>query len=284
MIRNLSRMTSIGLLKSNLDANTKMVKEALSDTEKIHKARIHPLNILVALRSYQLGQGRHLTWQPVQGIVDALDKAFYIAFKNVEPTGQNWLLAIDCSGSMEQPIGGYNYNSHKPQSPLDCRTAAAAMSLVTASVESNTEIVGFSDGHGFTVKGNDIRHADWGSGIAPIKISPKSRLSDAVEVMSRFRWGGTDCALPMLYAINKEIHVDTFVVYTDNETWAGKIHPTQALAKYRKEFNPNAKLIVVGMTATEFSIADPNDSGMLDVAGFDTATPQIMSTFSKGEL
>jgi 60 kDa SS-A/Ro ribonucleoprotein len=40
-----------------------------------------------------------------------------------------------------------------------------------------------------------------------------------------------------------------------------------------------AKMIVIGMTATDFSIADGNDGGMLDVCGFDIATPQIMSEF-----
>jgi 60 kDa SS-A/Ro ribonucleoprotein len=36
------------------------------------------------------------------------------------------------------------------------------------------------------------------------------------------------------------------------------------------------------MTATQFSIADPNDNGMLDVVGFDTATPQIIADFIRG--
>ena len=40
-----------------------------------------------------------------------------------------------------------------------------------------------------------------------------------------------------------------------------------------------AKMIVVGMTSNGFSIADPDDAGMLDVVGFDTAVPQIMSDF-----
>ena len=43
--------------------------------------------------------------------------------------------------------------------------------------------------------------------------------------------------------------------------------------------NIPAKLIVVGMMATDFSIADPDDGGMLDVVGFDIATPQIMHDF-----
>jgi 60 kDa SS-A/Ro ribonucleoprotein len=38
------------------------------------------------------------------------------------------------------------------------------------------------------------------------------------------------------------------------------------------------------MTATEFSIADPSDAGMLDVVGFDTATPQLITDFSAGKF
>ena len=38
------------------------------------------------------------------------------------------------------------------------------------------------------------------------------------------------------------------------------------------------------MLADEFSIADPNDPGMLDVVGFDTATPQLVSDFARGAL
>ena len=96
--------------------------------------------------------------------------------------------------------------------------------------------------------------------------------------------GGTDCALPMLYATQAEREIDVFEIYTDNETWAGSIHPSQALRQYRQKSGINAKLIVVGMTATEFTIADPNDAGMLDVVGFDTNAPQLMSSFAKGEL
>jgi 60 kDa SS-A/Ro ribonucleoprotein len=39
---------------------------------------------------------------------------------------------------------------------------------------------------------------------------------------------------------------------------------------------------VVGLTATRFSIADPNDPGMLDVAGFDTAVPTLITDFARG--
>ena len=182
--------------------------------------------------------------------------------------------------------------------------------------------------------------------------------------------GGTDCAQPMLYAKRKQLDVDVFIVYTDNETWAGKwvggahtqaytcrkvyasvggaytqvsctcgrgsyisiihvggfmlrweglmhswwegllymggggyiqayqcvrvythafqfsgaIHPSEALKQYWKASGIDAKLIVCGMCANSFSIADPNDAGMLDMAGFDSAAPQVIQNFVAGEI
>lgn len=76
---------------------------------------------------------------------------------------------------------------------------------------------------------------------------------------------------------------DVFIVYTDNDTWCGLVHPAHALRLYRQKMAlPDAKLIVVGMTATEFTIADPKDRGMLDVAGFDSAAPEVMRNFVLG--
>ena len=83
----------------------------------------------------------------------------------------------------------------------------------------------------------------------------------------------------MLYALEQGIEVDAFFVYTDNETWAGAVHPVKALQRYRQQTGIPAKLVVVGMTASGFSIADPDDSGMLDVVGFDAGVPAVMADF-----
>jgi hypothetical protein len=46
---------------------------------------------------------------------------------------------------------------------------------------------------------------------------------------------------------------------------------SQALRQYREATGIPAKLVVVAMASNGFSIADPNDAGMLDVVGFDAA-------------
>jgi 60 kDa SS-A/Ro ribonucleoprotein len=45
-----------------------------------------------------------------------------------------------------------------------------------------------------------------------------------------------------------------------------------------------AQLVVVGMVANRFTIADPDDAGMLDVVGMDTATPQVITDFARGQI
>ncbi|MDQ6672923.1 MAG: TROVE domain-containing protein [Chloroflexota bacterium] len=74
----------------------------LGDAERLRAARIHPIGVLAALKTYAQGKGERgkATWTPVPRVVDALDAAFYASFQNVEPTGKRWLLTLDVSGSM----------------------------------------------------------------------------------------------------------------------------------------------------------------------------------------
>ena len=88
----------------------------------------------------------------------------------------------------------------------------------------------------------------------------------------------------MLDALKHNLAVDAFIVYTDSETWAGKIHPVQALREYRQKTGIPAKLVVVGMTSNGFTIADPEDAGMLDVVGFSTSTPSAIADFVADRL
>ena len=156
---------------------------------------------------------------------------------------------------------------------LSCREASAAMALVTAAAEPEHRFVAFTNGSYRSMR------QSLGSGLTPLAISPRQRLDDVVRSIGDLPFGGTDCALPMVEAQKHRWPVDAFVVYTDSETWAGDIHPAQALRAYRERMGIAAKLVVVAMNSNGFSIADPNDAGMLDVVGFDTATPQVVSDF-----
>ncbi len=116
--------------------------------------------------------------------------------------------------------------------------------------------------------------------FVPLGISPRERLDAVVRKTNWLPFGRTDCALPMLYATERKLKVDVFVVYTDSETWYGQVHPVQALRQYREKTGILAKLIVQAFVSNRFSIADPNDAGMLDVIGFDTAVPSLIRDFA----
>jgi len=261
LIRNLVTMTRAGVFAGRGEG-LRRVTDLLGDGERLRRARVHPIAVLMALRTYASGHGLRggHTWEPAPQVVDALDAAFYLAFKAVEPSGKRIVLALDVSGSMSMGnVGGV--------AGLSPREASAALALVTAATEADYRIMAFS-------------HQ-----LVPLRISPRQRLDDAVRAVSGLPFGGTDCALPMVWALKERVPADMFVILTDNETWFGQDgHPVQALREYRERMDIAAKVAVVGMTATGFSIADPADGGMMDLVGFDSAMPGLIADFAAGRL
>lgn len=259
MIRNLATMTRIGLIAPGSDV-ARSIASSITDVDKLRAARVHPIALLSALRTYQAGRSVRGdgVWSPVRDITDALDAGFYAAFGVVQPSGKRVLLGIDVSGSMAQgEVAGV--------AGLTPREAAVAMAMVTAAVEPSTVIMGFT------------------GGFVPLDISPRRRLDDNLRAVSNLGFERTDCAQPMIYADTKKLPIDLFVVYTDSETWCGAVHPRDALRRYRRSSGIAAKSAVVAMLSNPFTIADPEDAGQLDVVGFDTATPSILTAFARGE-
>ncbi|GLC64530.1 hypothetical protein PLESTF_000175800 [Pleodorina starrii] len=260
LIRNLGRMTMMGLTdRPDLLAR---VTTRLTDARALAAARIHPMTLLDALCTYRTGGGVRgvARWAASPALVEALDAAFYLAFKNVRPTGRRYLAGLDVSGSM-------GFTRCAGMTSVDCRQAAAAMLMSVVKVEPWLKTVAFSNK------------------LEPFELKPEETLDQVVERTAAIPMGGTDCALPILHALENRIHVDVFLILTDNETWFGSVHPAEALRRYRAALQlPDAKLVVMGFAATQFSIADPGDPGMLDVAGLDSAVPQLVADFARGQL
>lgn len=298
MLRNLNKMTSVGLIGRG-SAAARHVAERLQDEEALRRARVHPFRMLVTLRVY--GQGRgvvgDLVWSPVPEVVDALDSGFYRSFRAVRPTGLRRLEALDLSGSMNTSmlVGGRDRLGNPVRGPVSARVASAALAMVTAATEDNVHMVGFSGtlGAGYSNRQRGIPAGSWRSTNGPnrfsgedalieLDLSPRRRLDDAVRYIDEQPMGGTDAALPILYALDRGLEVDVFTIYTDSETWSGRTHPAEALTRYRKETGIDAKLVAVAMTATEYSVADPSDTRCLNVVGFDAAAPAVIADFVIG--
>jgi 60 kDa SS-A/Ro ribonucleoprotein len=257
LIRNLATLTRVGLLTPRGDATASVIAR-ITDRAALRKARIHPIALLAALTTYKAGHGARGTaqWKPVSAVVDALDAAFGLSFENVEPTGARTLIGLDVSGSMSGgTIAGIP--------GITPRVGAAAMALTHVRTDPDVQVMAFADG------------------FIPFAIGATESVDSVVKRTGELPFMATDCSLPMLYALENRLAVDLFVVFTDNETWAGTIHADEALRLYRERTGIGAKLVVVGMTSNGFTIADPNDAGMLDVVGFDAAAPALIADFAR---
>lgn len=261
LIRNLATLTRNDVIKP---MSSGWVCERIRQIGN-GKVKIHPLGVLIALLTYKAGKSARGKgeWTPVQPVVDALDDAFDKAFIDAPQTNKRFYLAIDVSASME-------WSTISGVPGLTPRMGAAAMAMCIARREPNYHLAAFASGNQGHWRNAEMKKFD---------VSARDSISSVVQKTREMSAGGTDCALPMLDALNKKIPVDCFTIFTDSETWAGKIHPVEALRKYRKEMGIPAKLVVVGMVANEVSLADPNDAGMMDVVGFDAAVPEIIADF-----
>lgn len=265
LLRNTKRMHELGLFSDLKFAGD--YAEALSDPEKIQHGRLHPINYLNAYVVYAGDPDSNMGYwgrsvpsavsSPNNKIVAALEAGYHAAFKNVVPAKKRTLMGLDVSGSMSQPANGLK---------ISCATLGAAFSQTLVKREPYAMIRGFAR----TFKDLGITDAD---SLKAVMKKTKDR-----------NFGTTDTALPMEWALSNKVDIDTFVIFTDNETYGGQQHTFQALDRYRQATGIPARLVVVGATATKFTVADPNDVGSLDVSGFDSSAPKLIADFSAGRL
>lgn len=280
MVRNLNRLSSLRVIDPVREIP--IVTDKLNNKDFVKLSRIHPVNFLIAQRVYSQGHGEKgkLTWTPNQQVIVALENAFHNALDAWPPKGKSLMICVDISGSMTS----MRISDAIPFTPAEM---AGAMACALIHAEPTSMVMGF------TTK------------FEPLKIYSNTTLQSAMVETQAYQqqMGATDCAMPMLYALGYEtqqavvrgrinvntpvksnrqpINVDAFIILTDNETWAGGIHPHQALADYRRTVNPNAKLVVCTMQPARhsISIADPNDKNSLDIVGFDSSVPQLIQDF-----
>jgi 60 kDa SS-A/Ro ribonucleoprotein len=255
LIRNLNRLTAMKVFDIYSSTLTKVILQ-LESKEHIRNSGVHPLQILIALKMYESGSGDlgNLRWKPIHSLIDALNTAFYNSFDNVVPTNKRILIALDISSSM-------NYNKCQGIRCLSAAEIGCAMAMVIKSREPTCDIVGFSDK------------------LVPLNIDIESTMMYNLRIIYELNFGTTDISRPFIWATEMEKVYDAFIVITDNETNSNTYPPAQELRKYRSIMGVDSKLIVIAASANSFTIADPNDKGMLDISGFSADVPVIINEF-----
>lgn len=253
MLRNLGSLTELGVLRADSRKNLDHAESILNSRSHLRKGRIHPIDVLKALKTYQSGGslGRsQKNWQPIPRIVDILERALELSFDTIEPTNKVFMHAVDISGSMSS----YTVSSIG----LTCCEIATTMALATAKAEKNYAIRGFS------------------TQFIDLNITAKDSFSSAIKKASNQNFGGTDASVAYDWMIKNRFKADVICFWTDCESWAGRKHPSQALAEYHHKVNPKAKAVYVTLVPNKISLVDPQSSMSWDLAGFDPSAPRFI--------
>lgn len=256
LLRNLGTLSARGLLNEGSDYS-RLVQSKFANAEAIREARLHPYNIALAMKTYAQGHGTRgsQSWNVNKRIVGALEDAIDLSFGLVEPTGLRYEIALDVSGSMS----GWGDRSQ----PITPREATILMSMPLYRTEEQCGLYGFSSTYMDLTK----------------KIGIKDSYRSALSAVNNLPFSSTNIGLTIETALKARRPVDVFIVMTDNEVNGG-YHVAGLLQQYRETMGINAKLIVCGFTATQFTVGDPNDGGTLNIAGLDSALPSIVREFS----
>ena len=265
LFRTLNRMTAAEAFEGPEGWETlSLVIRKLTDAQAIRGAKVHPINVLSALRTYGSGRGvkGSLTWSPKVSINTALDQAFVASFDAQPPMRLRIAIGVDISGSMH----GGEIAKIPGLTPAE---AAWALAYQMVKTEAEATVWCF----------NRVIYQT----TETVKSSP-SYAALMREVKQKYWDGGnTNCGALMSRALQDQRKVDVFVVITDNEHNQGE-DPMAVLRRYREQMGiPDAKLVVIALTATEYSIGSTEDAGVLNIAGFDPVAPTIIRSFCVGD-
>lgn len=263
MIRQLGKMTSIGLIAKGSPGEAAAVRKL---TEDVSRVRVHPFGIFLARTAYARGiagmraafGGNALKWSPSVAVLEALDRAFEARLGDGAIPGAKILAALDVSGSMT--------NALDVGTGVTAAQAGAAMlyTLVKAN-PSTVDMLRFDTG------------AEW------IEARSKESVSGFSQRVVK-NGGGTDLAQPIVAAMNMGAKYDAIVIATDNETWAGHGHAHEWLANYRAKHNPACRLVVLSMTAGGAQLVPDTDHLSLGIGGLSADIPQVVRGFVTGEF
>lgn len=265
-------MRNLGSLSANIpdhnDSVFALIAEKITSPEILLKGRISPADVAKALYTYRQGCGIRgsLAWNVHPKILNALQTALNITMNKAEINfNQDLKYAIwmDTSGSMN-----VNAQNH----PMSCKQIEFLMAKVVSNRVSNCTLNTFTDNAMKVEDANIIKNIE--------------SFDDVLRATVRFSSGGTDCSVPFLHMTKNKTHADVVIMFTDSESWAGaKGHTSQLLAQYRKEVNPDVKVVYVTLAPnTGYTLMEPEDRNSLNIAGFNSDVIKAIADFSNNVL
>ncbi|KAK8764109.1 hypothetical protein V5799_033282, partial [Amblyomma americanum] len=227
----LSRGPLVGLLRERLRSAAEQKPPPLGPLETYALKR-H----LEASRPKQ--HHRPASSQQLDDVIAALHEH---SFKAVPATGKRFLVAVDVRGPM----------AHGRVRGLDGVTPAEASALLLQALVRTGDAV--------------TALAFAARGLVQLEVDARMSLADISRRMRETPMGPVDVSLPLRWAKEQGRSFDLVLVCTDNQTQSFAVHPAQALREYREACSlPGTRFAVCAMCSQGFSLAPPDELGMLD--------------------
>jgi 60 kDa SS-A/Ro ribonucleoprotein len=246
-----------GVFKSNPELLKKIVAR-LSSKEEVLKAKQFPYQLLQAFS--MVAKDADMPHELKYALGQALDHSLAA----VPALEGNVYVAVDCSGSMKNPVTGYRGNASTEITYMDVAALFAA-AIVRRSPQ--TRVMTFAN--------NAV--------IVP--LNPLDSIPTMAQKLAN-AGGGTDCSAPMRLLASEKRDVDTFILISDNESWLDssgmsftynyathtrdRAPGTVAAWDDIKRKNPNAKQVRINISPNATDQL-PKRKDTLRVAGFSDA-------------
>lgn len=227
-----------------LNQNKAKIRAKLSDEKTILNSKMFPFRFLSAADKVESGWAK-----------DAVRTALEIACKNLPDIKGRTAIALDISGSM-----GWASSGNSDGVPMVKHGAIAAIAMARKTVDVNPVML-FDDR------------------LQLLHVSTiDSILTQANRVAAR---GGTNLSLPITRLIEQKQVVDNIIVITDHEQNHGE-HFYDALALYRRRFNPKAKLFMLDLSSQKSRIAPATDPNNWMIYGWSDQVFRIIGAVTNG--
>ncbi|CAN5546460.1 TROVE domain-containing protein [soil metagenome] len=264
------RMNINTLARHGVFADLELVKyvaDRLRDGNEIRRSKHFPYQYFSAFKSLDANVN-----EPIR---DALCEATELACGNVPTLPGPVLIGLDVSGSMQSPVTG---NRGSGSTAVRCIDVAAVFAAAVTRVNPGSTIVPFD------------------TSAHDVELNPKESILTLSDRLTKFGGGGTDCSLPLEYAVRKKARIKYAgcAVVSDNESWVGvgRGGQTKMLSAWEAFKNaqcnmkdrtlPKPKLVCIDIQPST-TMQAPERADILNVGGFSDAVFNVVSGFLSGD-
>lgn len=252
LIKNLNTAKRHGCLDNK--ATLQKICDNLTSADIVQKASIFP---------YQLFSAYKFAEDMPKTIVDSLLRATELATSNIPELVGTVAIGVDVSGSMSSPITYVNTIASR----MRCIDVASLFAICLAvKNKGRARIIPFD---------TSVHISNELSNLSILKAADK---------LSSYGGGGTNCSLVIDNLLRTNTKVDTIIIISDNESWAGisrgyKTGLVSLYEEYKKRF-PGVKMVLLDLTPNRTTQAAP-DKDILLIAGFSDKIFSLIPEFIK---